>query len=472
MSPTFVLDRRVRKSEKFQYTLDRQAPAVKDNICLQQHRPEAFRLLSGDLERELKNEYLDCRGNLPFGFYPAVVPVHPEILDLYTGEWMPVKKLKAISSRILSEEDSRLSPFATPHSAARRKFPSGDEDFRSEFARDRDRILYSGGFRRYVGKTQVVYFASQFDEHITNRAIHTIQVSQISRTIGRLLRLNLDLIEAVALGHDLGHPPFGHDGEAFLDQLCHEYGIGHFKHNVHGLYYVDCIANRNRGMNLTLQVCDGLLFHDGESYIDRLAPCRERGEKDIEDYVLRSSRGDHPDWVPSTLEGCVTRMCDTVAYVGQDIEDAARMGILEKEAIPRAVVDCLGNTNSQIINSLVSDIVDSSLDRDIIQLSSPVAESFRRLREFNQERIYGHPEIRREKKRIQHAFRMLFEHFLHELEKEKSGSIIFEHFLDNRSGEYLETTSHAQKVRDYLATMTDRYFTKVFSELYVPRMPG
>jgi dGTPase len=385
---------------------------------------------------------------------------------------MPVKKLKAISSRILSEEDSRLSPFATPHSAARRKFSTEDKDFRSEFARDRDRILYSGGFRRYVGKTQVVYFASQFDEHITNRAIHTIQVSQISRTIGRLLRLNLDLIEAIALGHDLGHPPFGHDGEAFLDKLCHEYGIGHFQHNVHGLYYVDRIANRNRGMNLTFQVRDGLLFHDGESYIDRLTPCREREEKDIQDYVLRCSREDPPDWVPSTLEGCVVRMCDTVAYVGQDIEDATRMGILKKKSIPKALVDCLGDTNSQIINSLVSDIVDSSLDRDTIQLSPRVAESFRRLREFNHHRIYGHPEIRREKQRIQYAFRMLFEHFLHELEKDKTGSIIFEHFLNNRSKEYMEATSHPEKVRDYLATMTDRYFSKVFTELYVPRMPG
>ena len=385
---------------------------------------------------------------------------------------MTFKKLLEISSRILAEEDGRLSPFATPHSAARRKFSTEDKDFRSEFARDRDRILYSGGFRRYVGKTQVVYFASQFDEHITNRAIHTIQVSQISRTIGRLLRLNLDLIEAIALGHDLGHPPFGHDGEDFLDELCSEYGIGHFRHNIHGLYYVDRIANCNRGMNLTFQVRDGLLFHDGESYLDRLTPCREREEKAIENYVLRCSQGDPPDWIPSTLEGCVVRMCDTVAYVGQDIEDAARMGILKKESIPRALVDCLGNTNSQIINSLVSDIVDSSLDQDTIQLSPRVAESFRRLREFNHNRIYGHSEIRREKQRIQRAFRMLFEHFLHELEKDKTGSIIFEHFLNNRSKEYMEVTSHPEKVRDYLTTMTDRYFTKVFAELYVPRMPG
>jgi len=385
---------------------------------------------------------------------------------------MVVKNLQELSRRFLAEEDSRLSPFATPHSRARRARPIGDSDYRSEFARDRDRILYSGGFRRYVGKTQVVYFASQFDEHITNRAIHTIQVSQISRTIGRLLRLNLDLLEAIALGHDLGHPPFGHDGEAFLDELCHEYGIGHFQHNIHSLYYVDRIANSNQGLNLTFQVRDGLLFHDGESLKLSLTPCRNRREEDIQTYIASARQGKPLDWVPSTLEGCVVRICDMVAYVGQDIEDAVRMGILEKESIPKEVSRTLGSTNSEIIHFLVSDLVSSSLNIDAIRMSEPVAESFRILRDFNYQRIYMHPRIRRERERIKNAFRMLFEHFLKVLEQGKSDSIIFKHFLNNRSTEYLETTSPAEKVRDYLATMTDRYFTQVFTQLYVPRMPG
>jgi len=199
----------------------------------------------------------------------------------------------------------------------------------------------------------VVYFASQFDEHITNRAIHTIQVSQISRTIGRLLRLNLDLIEAIALGHDLGHPPFGHDGEMILDELCHQYGIGHFLHNVHGLYYVDRIANRNQGLNLTFQVRDGMLFHDGERAAESLHPCRGRKEKDITRYLRLAAEGEHPEWVPSTLEGCVVRMCDSVAYVGQDLEDAIRLGMLKKEDLPEEVTSTLGSSNSEIINSLV-----------------------------------------------------------------------------------------------------------------------
>jgi dGTPase len=384
---------------------------------------------------------------------------------------MTAARLKELSRSLLAEEDRLFSPFATPHGAARRNRPIEDLDYRSDFARDRDRILYSGGFRRYVGKTQVIYFASQFDEHITNRALHTIQVSQISRTIGRLLRLNLDLLEAVALGHDLGHPPFGHDGEEFMDELCRENGLGHFRHNVHGLYYVDRVAHANRGMNLTFQVRDGMLFHDGESPRDSLVPCRGRGEKDIEEYVSRAVLGEPLDWVPSTLEGCVVRICDTVSYMGQDLEDAIRLGLVTPQDIPEPVVRTLGVRNREIINSLVSDLLQNSLDQDRVQMSGPVSGAFHVLRDFNYRRIYLHPDIRREKQRIRNAFRMLFKHFLAELEGNVTDSIIFKHFLNNRSPEYLENTPHPVKVRDYLATMTDRYFTQVFTRLYVPRMP-
>ncbi len=381
-------------------------------------------------------------------------------------------KLRELSRQILIEQDSQFSSHAVPHAKAVRSRPTDDEDFRSPFARDRDRILYSGGFRRYVGKTQVVYFASQFDEHITNRAVHSMQVSQIGRTIGRLLRLNVDLIEAIALGHDLGHPPFGHDGEEFLDQLCQRHGIGHFHHNVHGLYYVDKIANANRGLNLTFQVRDGILFHDGEADIGPLKPVRSRNEDDLDAYLAACAAGGKPEMAPATLEGCVVRMCDTVAYVGQDIEDAIRMRIIERGDIPRDLVDALGNSNSEIINSLVSDMVEASMDGGVIRLSKPVLDAFRRLREFNYLRIYTHPEIRKEKQRIENAFRVMFEHFFDVLEAGRDGSIIYPHFLNNRSEQYLRQNSSPVIVRDYLATMTDRYFTKVFEDLFLPRMPG
>lgn len=387
-----------------------------------------------------------------------------------SSENQPLKSLVDLSRGQLDEDDSRLSKYATPHSAARRRRPIGDRDFRSEFARDRDRILYSGAFRRYVGKTQVVYFASQFDEHITNRAVHTIQVSQIGRTIGRLLRLNLELIEAISLGHDLGHPPFGHDGEEFMDSLCHEFGLGHFHHNVHGLYYADRIANSNRGMNLTFQVRDGMLCHDGESLRAALAPERGRSDADLLEYMTLAAEGKKPDWAPATLEGCVVRVCDTVSYLGQDVEDAIRLGLLDRDELPEEVSRVLGSSNREIINSFVSDVAGQSLDRDEIRMSGPVVRACRRLREFNFERIYGHPEIRREKQRIRSAFRLLFEYFLRDLESGNRDSIIFLHFLNNRSDRYMQDTTSAEKARDYLATMTDRYFTQVFSSLYLPRM--
>ncbi|MCE5272318.1 HD domain-containing protein [bacterium] len=379
--------------------------------------------------------------------------------------------LKELGRALQAEEDARLSSFATPHAAATRKRPIEDSDFRSAFARDRDRILYSGGFRRYVGKTQVVYFASQFDEHITNRAIHTLQVSQIGRTLGRLLRLNPDLIEAISLGHDLGHPPFGHDGEQFMDELCHEFGLGHFQHNVHGLYYVEHVANGNRGLNLTLQVRDGMLHHDGESLHVGLAPQRGRDEAGLEEYVRLAAEGECPHRAPTTLEGCLVRLCDTVSYLGQDVEDAIRLRLVLREELPAGVRSVLGASNRDIINSFLSDIALQSQERDEIRMSGPVAAACRELRQFNYGRIYSHPEIRREKQRIRGAFRSLFEHFLREVERDSRESIIFPHYLNNRSEEYLSTTSPAAKVRDYLATMTDRYFTHVFSTLFVPRMP-
>ena len=382
-----------------------------------------------------------------------------------------MESIEKLSSELIDKEESNLSRFATRNRDAHRLEQFSRKDFRSEFARDRDRILYSGAFRRYVGKTQVVYFASQFDEHITNRAIHTMQVSQISRTIAKLLRLNQELVESIALGHDLGHAPFGHDGEKFLDGLCHKYGIGHFQHNVQGLRYVDKIANRNRGLNLTFQVRDGMLFHDGESLLTSLVPERSRTEEQLLEYVKLAAEGTPPNWLPATLEGCVVRLCDTVAYLGQDIEDAIRMGILKPSDIPDGVAKRFGTRNSEIISALVNALVTNSLDRDAVSLGEETTALFIELRHFNYERIYAHPEIRKERERIERAFTLLFDHFLSDIEKKREDSVIFSQYLDNRSEKYRETSSPPELVRDYMATMTDRYFRKIFSELFVPQMP-
>ena len=192
-----------------------------------------------------------------------------------------MKSVFEIGNDIESIYGKLLSTYATPNNAAIRNYPEKDRRFRAPFALDRDRIIYSGAFRRYTGKTQVVYFASILDEQLTSRSIHTLSVAQVARTIGRLLNLNLDLIEAIALGHDLGHPPFGHDGEKYLSQVSIDYGLGQFHHNLQSLRVVDIISKRGIGLNLTLQVREGLLSHDGEVHDQILKPLPEKTEKDL-----------------------------------------------------------------------------------------------------------------------------------------------------------------------------------------------
>ena len=239
-----------------------------------------------------------------------------------------------IYHEITHQSENDLSSFATRSKDAVRK-NSEPDDPRAPFALDRDRILYSGAFRRYSGKTQVIYFASQLDEMLTSRIIHTLSVAQVARTIGKFLRLNEELIEAIALSHDLGHSPFGHDGEKFLSKICEDYGIGQYHHHIQSLHIVDSIAKKGKGLNLTLQVRDGILSHDGEVHNRKLMPKKNKKEKDLREYIKIRKAGKYVDMMPLTLEGCVMRISDTVAYIGQDIEDAIRIGLIRRNDIPK-----------------------------------------------------------------------------------------------------------------------------------------
>ncbi|MCL5036555.1 MAG: HD domain-containing protein [Chloroflexi bacterium] len=380
------------------------------------------------------------------------------------------EKIARISKEITDWEQSMFVPRATPNSAAVRLHHEEDDPLRGPFARDRDRIIYSGAYRRYVGKTQVVYFASQFDEQISNRSNHTAQVSQVARTIGRMLRLNLDLIEAIALGHDLGHPPFGHDGEVFLSDLCKKKGIGEFHHNVHSLYTVDHISNHGEGMNLTLQVRDGIVSHDGETHNVLLKPEYSKTEKDIRDYCQRKTAGEKVSSVPMTLEGCVVRFSDVIAYIGQDIEDAIHMGLLERDAIPVKCARGLGKTNREIIGNLVTDVILSSYEKDYIAFGEEVSDLVVELKEFNWKIIYQHPVINRERTKIKEGFHVLFDKFLQDVVDGDENSYIYRHFLAGRNFEYLKEKSPEEKVRDFMATMTDRYFTFALQRIVIPEV--
>ncbi len=385
------------------------------------------------------------------------------------------------SNRIYEEG---LSQYACRQNQAYRLKSEPENRLRSDFAVDRDRILYSGAYRRYQGKTQVFSFTNMIDEEMTNRSLHTTYVSQIARSIGKVLRLNLELIEAIALGHDLGHTPFGHEGERALDLCCKKHSIGRFKHNVSSLYIVDHITKRGEGLNLTFQVRDGIVSHDGETHNKLLKPDREKNEQDIKDYIQSVNQGfnsgrferspvieDHSknsQCLPATLEGCLVRVSDTIAYIGQDIEDAIRFNILKREQLPPPCVEFFGNTNSEIIHKLITDVITHSYERDYISLGEESSQMLYILKDFNYKEIYSNPKIKAYQKRIFFAMDLLFDKYLDDIRLDKRESKFFKHFLCHKSDRYLDNFSDQEKARDFIATMTDRYFNEEIKDYLIP----
>jgi len=372
---------------------------------------------------------------------------------------------ESFKKEILDFEDNHLSPYATKNCQAKRERKIS-HPFRGPYSRDRDHILYSGSFRRYIGKTQVIYFAASFDEQLSNRSIHTLQVSQIARTIGKALKLNLELIEAIALGHDLGHAPFGHDGEEILQEICQQRKIDLFFHNIHSLRIIDRLADSCKGMNLTFQVRDGILSHDGEINEKYLKPDRDKTEIDLLDYCQKKSQGKNVHIVPATLEGCVVRMSDAISYVGQDFEDAIRIGILKRGELPEGIKKELGESNTAIINSLVIDVIINSRNRDEILYSSNIAERVFELKKFNAERIYKSPRLKAKKTKLRAFFKYLFDKFLSDLNRGEKNSLIFKEWIFNRGKNkgtnYVNSNLLEQVVVDYIASMTDRYFYNTY----------
>lgn len=377
-----------------------------------------------------------------------------------------MKTHSEIRENIEKKYDSLLSEFACKNSDAVRRREDGDE-IRPPFSVDRDRIMYSGAYRRLAGKTQVIYFSSLLDEQITNRIIHIQYVAQVARTIGKALSLNQDLIEAAALGHDLGHTPFGHDGEKYLDKLCRENGIGGFSHNIHSLYIVEKMSYKGKGMNLTLQTKDAIVSHNGEIHEKTLYPRKDKTEKDILRYLDKDNCADVTD-APMTLEGCVIRFSDTIAYIGTDIEDAIYLGLISRKDIPVSVSKILGENNSSIIDTLVKDVIVSSYNNDHLEFSEEVSQALKDLKRFNYESIYFNAKLKSERKKIENGFRVLFETFLNDIVKNNTESDIFRYFLNSKKELYIEGTNDAEKVRDFIASMTDRYFKYQLEKNTIP----
>ncbi len=373
-----------------------------------------------------------------------------------------------ILAKIRDNYKCQFSPMATSCDLATRMKDEEPDNLRSCFAIDRDRILYSGAYRRYHGKTQVFSFTNLFDEEMTNRNLHIAYVSQISRTIGKYLGLNLELIEAIALGHDLGHCPFGHDGEMALSKCCTQHGIGHFHHNIESLHIVDYISNKGKGLNLTFQVRDGIISHDGEVHNTQLRPNLSKNEQEILEYTIGKKAGEHVLWMPATLEGCVVRITDTIAYIGQDIEDAIRYNILKREELPQECTDYLGNKNSQIIDTLVKSVIINSFEKDFIAFDEETSEYLLKLKKFNYARIYTDENVKQSNQLIYRTMGIMFEKYMEDLEKENMESKIFIHFLNYKQSDYRERFSKAEQVRDFIATMTDRYYNEEIKDYLLP----
>ncbi|MDY6915597.1 MAG: HD domain-containing protein [Candidatus Cloacimonadota bacterium] len=377
-------------------------------------------------------------------------------------------KLREIYKKNIEIIDDNLSEYATHNDQAYRLKKEDTDYTRTQFAIDRDRILYSGAYRRYQGKTQVFSFTNLFDEEMSNRSLHTTYVSQISRIIGKNLHLNTELIEAIALGHDLGHTPFGHDGEVALSKVCQHYGIGEFHHNIESMHIVDHISNRGNGLNLTFQVRDGIISHDGEVHNTKLIPQKDKSEADIQAYIKNMKEGKKVSWMPVTLEGCVVRISDTIAYIGQDIEDAIRYKILKREDLPQDCVEYLGDSNSKIIDTLVKSVILNSYGKNYISFDEETSNYLLKLKKFNYEKIYKNASVKESKRIINRSTEILFKQYIEDIEKDNYNSKIFKHFLNRKSSGYCEKFSNAEKVRDFLATMTDRYFNEEVKHNLLP----
>lgn len=320
-----------------------------------------------------------------------------------------------------AQEQTTLAPYATlAKNTKGRIYDMTPCTIRTAFQRDRDRIIHAKSFRRLKHKTQV--FLAPAGDHYRTRLTHTMEVSQIARTIARALRLNEDLTEAIALAHDLGHTPFGHAGEFVLDDIC----SNGFRHYEQSLRVIDFLEN-DVGLNLTHEVRDGVLNHAGDNEAE-------------------------------TLEGKIIKLADRIAYINHDIDDAVRGGIIEAGDIPKSCVEVLGNTHGERIDAMIHDVVNTSMGKPVIAMSQPVYDAMMELRSFMFQTVYTNSSAKGEDEKAKNVVATLFETFMQYPEK-----------LPETSLKRMEQFGKEQTVCDYIAGMTDNYAIHQFNELFVPK---
>ena len=364
-------------------------------------------------------------------------------------------KIEMIKENILKLEDN-LSIYACKSKDAIR-LKEAKEDVRPAFFHDIDKVIHSSPYSRYMNKTQVYSFYK--NDHISTRMLHVQLVSKVARTIGRCLNLNEDLIEAIGLSHDIGHTPLGHTGEKILNDISmKELGIP-FMHNLQSVREFMYLSLNGKGSNLTVQVLDGIMCHNGEKLEKVYEPVKKTKEDFLKDYNESIKSHDYASKIrPMTLEGCVVRISDVIAYIGRDIEDAITLGKLDRNSIPKEITDVLGNNNREIINNIVLDIVENSYEQGKIILSDKVFDAMNKLMTFNYKNIYDFANSKEDLQGYKDDINKLYYSLLNDLDSNNKKSNIYKDFISHMSREYLDNTGNKQIVLDYIAGMTDDYF--------------
>ena len=374
-----------------------------------------------------------------------------------------MKYIEEAKSNFLKKEET-LSKYATRSNDSIR-FKEIEEDIRPNFFRDIDRIIHSLSYSRYSDKTQV--FSYKENDHISKRMIHVQLVSKVARTIGRALNLNEDLIEAIALGHDIGHTPLGHQGEYILDEISQRELGEKFAHNIQSVRHCMYVENKGEGLNLSLQVLDGIMCHNGEMLSNEYIPMKKDKEEFLKEYnESYTNYYKTKKCSPMTLEGCVVRISDIIGYIGRDIEDAIILGKISRNDIPKSITNILGTTNKEIINTIILDIIKESINKPYIKMSKQVYDALFELKEFNTKNIYSKSMSKEEKEYYKKGMNILFCKYLNALEKEDKSNIIYQIFINNQSSEYVQNNSNKRMVIDFIAGMTDDLFITELSKYH------
>lgn len=358
------------------------------------------------------------------------------------------------------QEEASFHPKASRSVDCCSEFKRSESDHRLPYRKDADAILHSKAYARYADKTQVVYLID--NDHISQRSLHVQLVSSYARGIAQLLGLNLQLIEAIALGHDVGHPPFGHEGEGYLSSLSQQYGEGPFAHS-----WQSCrLLRKIEPLNLGLAVYDGFLCHDGGMQGNVLQP---RFGKNWDDHLAdldQKIADPNGNILPGTLEGCLVKLCDTISYLARDIEDAISLEIIARDQLPDTL---LGTDSHSILRHTAGDIIKSSYKQDHIAVSKPVYEALKAIRAYNFKNIYTDSRLKVESLKVKRGYQILFDLLITDFEKNRENSYLWIDFVKNKEESYRAQTTPVRMVIDYISGMTDGFFVRTLDKLVVPK---